>query len=354
MTLRNFVYTALPARVVFGHGTRHTLAAELERLGVRRPLLLSTAEQADTVAELGRGLPQVAGQFPRATMHTPTSITEEALIEVQRLGADGLVALGGGSTTGLGKALALRTGLPQIVLPTTYAGSEMTPILGETQGGRKTTIRDARVLPGTVIYDVELTLTLPFPTSASSGLNAVAHAAEALYAPDANPVTSLLAAEGARALARSLLRLKADPADLEGREGALYGAWLCGTVLGSVGMGLHHKLAHVLGGSFDLSHAELHAALLPHTLAYNAPAAPEALRRLAEALEVQDAPAGLYALNAVLGIVPALRDLGMPEHGIDVAADRAVEQPYPNPAPLDRTRLRALLARAWAGEPPEM
>ncbi|WP_456829925.1 maleylacetate reductase [Deinococcus sp. UYEF24] len=353
MTIPDFSYAALPSRVIFGAGTRRQLAPELARLGLTRPLLLSTPGQAGLAAELGDTLPQVAGYYSRAAMHTPTQITEDALTEMRRLNADSLVAVGGGSTTGLGKALALRGGLPQIVLPTTYAGSEMTPILGETQDGRKTTIRDLRVLPGTVIYDVELTLGLPASVSASSGMNALAHAAEALYAPDANPVTSLLALEAVRALARSLPLILDDPRDLAARSDALYGAWLCGTVLGAVGMSLHHKLAHVLGGSFDLPHAKSHAALLPHTIAYNAHAAPEAMRRLADALGTENAAAGLYALSARLGNQPALRELGMPESGIERAADIALEKPYPNPAPLERGRVRDLLARAWAGSPPQ-
>ncbi|WP_407543679.1 maleylacetate reductase (plasmid) [Deinococcus radiomollis] len=343
----------MPSRVIFGASTRHQLAAELERLGLKRPLLLSTPQQVGMVANLGATLPQVAGYYGRATMHTPTHITEDALAQLQSLNADSLVALGGGSTTGLGKALALRSGLPQIVLPTTYAGSEMTPILGETQDGRKTTIRDLRVLPGTVIYDVELTLGLPVLISASSGMNALAHAAEALYAPDANPVTSLMALDAVRALARSLPRIVQNPSDLSARSDALYGAWLCGTVLGAVGMSLHHKLAHVLGGSFDLPHAESHAALLPHTVAYNAAGVPEVMRQLAGALGTDTAAAGRYALNGRLGNTLALRDLGMPESGIEEAADIAMEKPYPNPVPLERGRIRDLLACAWVGASPQ-
>ena len=185
-------------------------------------------------------------------MHTPVDATEKALAVVRERAADALVAVGGGSTTGLGKAIALRTDLPQIVLPTTYAGSEMTPILGETSGGAKTTQRSPKVLPEVVIYDVDLTLGLPPAVSATSGMNAIAHAVEALYAKDRNPVISMMAEEGISALARSLPRISADPHDREARSGALYGAWLCGTCLGAVGMALHHKLCHVLGGMFDL------------------------------------------------------------------------------------------------------
>jgi alcohol dehydrogenase class IV len=182
--------------------------------------------------------------------------------------------VGGGSTTGLGKAIALATGLDQIVVPTTYAGSEMTPILGQTERGVKTTQRSPAILPEVVIYDVDLTLTLPPALTATSGLNAIAHAVEALYAQDRNPIVSLMAEEGIAALARSLPVLVDAASDLAARSDALYGAWLCGACLGAVGMALHHKLCHTLGGSFDLPHAETHAVVLPHAVAYNSAAAP--------------------------------------------------------------------------------
>ncbi|WP_291426167.1 maleylacetate reductase [Deinococcus sp.] len=348
-----FTYEPLPTRVVFGAGSREQLAAETGRLGIRRALVLSTAGQSAKAGELAAQLGHLcAGTFSGATMHTPVSVTEEALRRVQELGADGLVAFGGGSTTGLSKALALRTDLPQLILPTTYAGSEMTPILGETQEGRKTTQNTPKVLPETVIYDVELTLTLPPAMSASSGMNAVAHAAEALYAQDGNPVVSLMAEDAIRALAGALPVIVQEPQNLEARMQALYGAWLAGSVLGSVGMALHHKLAHVLGGSFNLPHAELHAALLPHTIAYNAPHAPEAMRRIARALGTEDAALGLYELNRTLGNALALHELGMPEDGIAQAAAQALEKPYPNPAPLEEKALLKLLRRAWSGQTP--
>ena len=217
-------------------------------------------------------------------MHTPVEVTELALAAMKDCDADCIVSLGGGSTTGLGKALALRTGVNQLCIPTTYAGSEMTPILGETKDGLKTTVRTNDVLPETVIYDVDLTLSLPPALAATSGINAIAHAVEALYARDTNPVISLMAEEGIRALARALPAIVAKPDDREARSDALYGAWLCGVCLGTVGMALHHKLCHTLGGTFDLPHAETHTIVLPHALAYNAPAVPEAAARIARAI----------------------------------------------------------------------
>jgi hypothetical protein len=231
---------------------------------------------------------------------------------------------GGGSTTGLCKAIALRTDLPQIVAPSTYAGSEMTPIIGETRDGVKTTQTSARVLPEVVIYDVDLTLSLPPAQSGVSGMNAIAHVVEAIYARDCNPVINLIAAEGIRALALALPTIVIAPRDREARANALYGAWLCGTCLGAVGMALHHKLCHTLGGSFDLPHAETHTAVLPHATAYNAPATPEAMRVIAEALGTTDAPCGLYYLASRLGAKMALKDLGFPEDGIDRAAEAAL------------------------------
>jgi alcohol dehydrogenase class IV len=285
-------------------------------------------------------------------MHTPVDVTGQAMAVVAAERIDGTVAIGGGSTTGLGKAIALRTDLPQIVIPTTYAGSEMTNLLGETAGGEKKTLRDPKIRPETVIYDVDLTLGLPKGLSITSGLNAMAHAVEALYARDGNPVLSLMAEEGIRALGGALPKIAIDPAAREARSDALYGAWLCGIVLGSASVAIHHKLCHVLGGAFDLPHAATHAVILPHAIAYNAPAAPEAIARIARALGVGEAASGLYDMAATAGAPTALRDIGMPESGLDRAADLAVADPYWNPRPIQRDAIRALLDDAWHGRRP--
>jgi alcohol dehydrogenase class IV len=264
------------------------------------------------------------------------------------------VALGGGSTTGLGKAIALRTDLLQIVVPTTYAGSEATPILGQTEGGLKTTQRGPKILPEVIIYDVDLTLTLPVALSATSGINAIAHAVEGLYTQDANPIVSLIAEEGIRALGQALPAIYRDPQNRDARSDALYGAWACGVVLGSVGMALHHKLCHTLGGTFDLPHAETHTVVLPHAVAYNAAAAPEAMARVARALGVSDAARGLYDLAVSLGAPTSLKALGMREHDLDRAADLAVANPYWNPRPIERRAIRALLDDAYFGRSPAL
>ena len=271
---------------------------------------------------------------------------------VRASSADGVIAIGGGSTIGLSKAIALRTDLPQFVLPTTYAGSEMTPILGQTAAGTKTTVNDPKVLPEVVLYDVDLTLTLPASLSGTSGINAIAHAVEALYARDRNPIISLMALEGIGALVRALPQIAKAPATVAGRSEALYGAWLCGTCLGAVGMALHHKLCHVLGGSFNLPHAETHTVVLPQALAYNAAAVPEVMARLRSVLG-EDPAMALYRLAKEVKAPLSLRELGMREDQIDEAVGRALASPYWNPRPLEPEELRKLIQRAWAGSPPK-
>jgi maleylacetate reductase len=351
--MRSFTYDQLPARVVFGAGSIERLADEVSRLGATRALVLSTPGQRRLAEEAAHRLGALSADIhAEAVMHVPVETARAALEVTQRIAADCLVAVGGGSTVGLGKAIARDTGIPIVAVPTTYAGSEMTPILGETRHGLKTTVRDPAVLPETVIYDVDLTLTLPVGLAATSGINAIAHAVEALYARDTNPVTSLMAEEGVRALARALPAIAAKPGDHAPRSEALYGAWLCGVCLGTVGMALHHKLCHTLGGTFDLPHAETHTIVLPHALAYNAPAVPDAMARISRAIGAADAAQGLYDLAKRLNAKLALRDIGMPESGIDNAADLAVTNAYWNPRPLERNAIRDLIARAWAGKPP--
>ena len=351
--MKSFTYQGTPSRVVFGAGSLSSLGDEITRLGIRRALVLSTPEQADAARRVAGMLgDRAAGIFPRAVMHVPIETAREARAEAARTGADGAVVIGGGSTTGLGKAIALESTLPILAIPTTYAGSEMTSIWGITEAGVKKTGRDPRVLPRTVIYDPELTLTLPYGLTVTSALNAIAHAAEGLYAHDGNPVVALMAEEGIRASAAALSPLQSDPADLDARGDALYGAWLCGMVLGSVAMGLHHKLCHTLGGSFNLPHAEVHTVILPHALAYNASAAPSAMARVARALGAPDAARGVFDLARRHGAPVSLAAIGMPADGLDRAADLAASTPYPNPRPLERDALRALLQRAFDGEPP--
>lgn len=351
--MRSFTYDQPASRVIFGGGSFDSLADEVTRLGARRALVLSTPEQVQVAEEAARRLGDIsAGVFARAVMHVPIETAREAREIARRLDADCCVAVGGGSTIGLGKAIALEDGLPILAVPTTYAGSEMTPIYGLTEGGIKKTGRDRRVLPKTVIYDPKLTLTLPPKIAGPSGINAIAHCVEGLYAPDGNPVIALFAAEGIRALARSLPHVIAAPQDLEARADAFYGAWLAGTVLGAVSIGIHHKLCHTLGGTFNLPHAEVHTVILPHAVRFNAGAAPEAMRIAAEALDSDDAARGLYDLAQRVGAPLALKDLGMPADGLERAAELATKNPYANPRPVDYAGVLELLRNAWAGNRP--
>ena len=350
---REFVANSAAVRVRFGPGVRHEVAQEIERLGARRALILSTPQQADTALAFAEDVGALAaGVFTRATMHTPVDVTQEALAHAAEIEADCLVAVGGGSTTGLGKAIAYRTDLPQIVVPTTYAGSEATPILGQTEDGRKVTLTDAKVQPEVILYDAELVATLPVAMTVTSALNAIAHAAEALYARDRNPLSTALAIEGMRAFAEGLPRVMDTPGDLDARGETLYGAWLCGTVLGQVGMALHHKLCHTLGGSFDLPHAETHAIILPHAIGYNAKAVPEQLAPVSEIFGGNTPGEALHAFAARSGAPLKLADLGLAESDLDRAADLATQNAYWNPADIDRDKIRQLLDAAFHGRPP--
>jgi len=349
-----FIYDILPSRVVFGVGCLEKLPEEIERLGATRALVLSTPEQRKEgqriVDRLGS---RAVGLFDQAVMHVPIEIAKQAREQAKALGADCCVAVGGGSTTGLAKAIALVSTLPILAIPTTYAGSEMTPIWGITESGLKKTGRDARVLPKTVLYDPTLTVSMPPMLSATSGMNSIAHCVEALYSKDANPIISMIAEEGIRALALGLPVVVQDPTNLDARSNALYGAWLGGVALGAVGMALHHKLCHTLGGSFNLPHAETHTVVLPHATAYTASPAPEAMSRIARALGAKSAAPGLYDLAASLGAPTSLAALGLRAADLDRAADIAVENPYYNPRPITREGIRALLQDAFEGKRPQ-
>jgi alcohol dehydrogenase class IV len=351
--MQPFVYNGLPSRVIFGAGSLAQLGGEIELLGATRALVLATPQQRAQAEALAAQLGgRAAGVFAEAVMHVPVETARQARAFATEVGADCAIAIGGGSTTGLGKAIALETSLPIIAIPTTYAGSEMTPIYGLTEGGVKKTGRDLRVLPRTVIYDPMLTTSLPPALSLTSGINAIAHAAEGLYAQDANPIVSLMAEEGIRALGNGLPLVMDEPGNLAARADCLYGAWLCGAVLGSVGMALHHKLCHTLGGTFNLPHAETHTIVLPHVLAYNRDAAPEAMKRIARALRANDAAQGAFDLARDHGAPTALKDIGLTATELDVALNLALKNPYWNPRPVEPAPLRALLEAAFEGQRP--
>jgi len=351
-----FQYSSRAQRVVFGAGTIQRVGKEIDTLGASSVLVLSTPEQrplAEHVVDLLGA--RAIGIFGGAVMHVPVETARAACAMAFELGADSVVAIGGGSTTGLAKAIALEMGLPVLAIPTTYAGSEMTAIYGLTDAGLKRTGIDVKVLPRIVIYDPELTYSLPVAVSVTSGINALAHAAEGLYAHDRNPISDLMATEGIRAIAAALpvLATERDTAMLhEARAQALYGAWLCGAVLGTVGVALHHKLCHTLGGSFNLPHAETHTIILPHALAYNEKAAPGAMATIAQAMGAASAAQGAFDLARTTGAPLGLQQIGMREDELDKACEIALQNQYPNPRPLEAGAIRELLQNAWEGRRP--
>ena len=347
-----FVYSGLPMRVVFGAGSVAELAKEVDRLGAKRALLLATPGRTAMVKSVAEPLGiRVAGVFDRVVMHTPLELAEEARRLAASVQADCCVVVGGGSTIGFGKAIALTSALPLLAVPTTYSGSEMTTIWGISEGGAKKTGRDPKVLPKTVIYDPALTLELPPHVSAASGMNAMAHCVEALYAHDGNPIVSMMAEEGIRALASALPRVMENPKDIEARSDALYGAWLAGCTISTTSIALHHKLCHVLGGSFNLPHAETHSIVLPHAVRYNESAA-EAMRRIERALGKRDAAAAIYDLEKKLRLPLRLADIGMKEQDLERAARIAADAPYPNPRKVEYAPVLELLRHAYEGVRP--
>jgi maleylacetate reductase len=351
--MESFIFPGLTTRVVFGSGTMARAEEEVRRLGHGKALVLSTPHQqadADKLAASLGGLS--AGVFAGATMHTPVDVTETAVEAFRASGATAVVSLGGGSTTGLGKAIAVRTGADQVVIPTTYAGSEMTDILGETADGEKKTRRSPDIRPETVIYDVDLTLSLPVALTVTSAMNAIAHAMEAFYAPDRNPVIVLMCKDAMAAFRDGIPKLIDDPHDRTARSEALYAAWCCSTALGYVQMALHHKLAHVFGGSFDTPHAETHAILLPYTTAFNEVAVPELLAPIAEAFGGGSAGGGLWDFAKRVGSPLSLQAIGIQEADLDRATAIAVKNAYANPRPIDPGSIRELLQTAWEGRRP--
>ena len=351
--MRSFVFESMPARVLFAENAIEHLPREIEQLGARRALVLSTPQQEALATDISRRLGQLSvGVYPHAVMHVPIEVARKARDEAVRLGADCVVAVGGGSTVGLGKAIALQSGLPILAIPTTYAGSEMTPIYGLTEDGMKRTGRDRRVLPKVVIYDPLLTVDLPAAMSITSGFNAIAHAAEALYAENLNPITAMMAEEGIRALAQGMPQVAKNPRDLDGRSNCLYGAWLCGAVLGTTSMALHHKLCHVLGGTWNLPHAETHTVILPHAIAFNYPAAPEAMGRIERAMKTPNAAGGIFDLMKQLGAPLSLKEIGMKQDDLERAASLVMEAPYYNPRSTTREGILRLLDGAFFGRRP--
>lgn len=350
-----FTYVGKPCRVVFGAGRIASLADEVAALGASRALFCCTPSRRADVAALAAEIGELsAGICDIAEMYVPKAVAEEGRRRAREAEADCLIAYGGGTPIGLAKLIALELDIPLIAVVTTYSGSESGAGQGMLVDGRRVYHNSPRMLPKTVIYDPGLTTGLPLGVSIPSGINAMAHAVGAFYGATANPLSSLMAEDGIRAMASALPRIADDPGDGDARGRALYGAWLCGTARVTGGLTLHHKACHMAGNTFDLPHSETHAIVLPHSTAYNRDAAPEAMVRIARALgdETRDAPGAIYDLNRRLGAPTALKDIGMPEEGIDQLVDLILADPYPNPRPMEREALRAMVDDAWHGRRP--
>lgn len=355
MRVEGFTYDALPGRVVFGAGSRKSLAAEAATLGAKRILVVADRAEDALAAEIGAVLGDlVVGRFDDVAQHVPVPLAQAAAAQARDLGADAVLTIGGGSATGLGKAVVLDLGIKQIAVPTTYAGSEMTPIWGMSDGDRKQVGIDARVKPTLVVYDPELTLTLPPRIAGPSGMNALAHAVEALYGPGANPFISFMALESIRVMYRGLPAVVVDPDDLSARTDVLYGAYLGGVVLGTGGTALHHKTCHVLGGMFNLDHGGMNAAVLGHAVAYNAPAIDEIIDRIAAVIGVAagDVPAAFFDLAGTIGAPTSLEALGMPADGLDEATRRVVIEAAANVRPPTEDGIQRMLDNAFHGRRP--
>jgi maleylacetate reductase len=351
----SFEHVTLGQRVLFGTGAAAAnLAAEVARLGASRVMVIASGFETEMARTVAAGI-DVALWHHDVVMHVPIEVAEKARAAAAEHGIDLLVCVGGGSTTGLAKAIAMTTRIPVIAVPTTYAGSEATNVWGLTEAARKTTGVDDAVLPATVIYDAALTLSLPVGMSVASGLNGMAHCIDSMWAPRADPINAALAAEGIRALSAGLPLIAADPSGTEGREQALYGAYLSAVAFASAGSGLHHKICHVLGGTFNLPHAQTHATVLPYVLAFNAPAAPGAAARIAAAFGTADALAGLQELRTRLDAPKALADYGFTAGGIPEAVDVVLPSvPASNPRPVTAENLTRLLTAALTGEDPRV
>jgi maleylacetate reductase len=347
-----FVHETLGQRVIFGSGqSRANLTGEIARIGSARIMVIAAPPEAEIADEVTEDLTGTE-RFDEVVQHVPIENAQRATTFASEKGIDLLVSVGGGSTTGLAKAVALTTGIPIVAVPTTYAGSEATNVWGLTESSRKTTGVDPRVLPATVIYDAALTLSLPVGLSVASGLNAIAHCVDSMWAPRTDPINRALAIEGIRALASGLRGVHADLTDLDAREQSLYGTYLAAVAFASAGSGMHHKICHVLGGTFNLPHAETHAIVLPYVVGFNAPSAPDASSRLAAAFGATDALEGLETLRRDLDAPRALRDFGFSESDIPQAAKLAAEEiPASNPRPVTAGLIEQLLQAAWAGSP---
>jgi maleylacetate reductase len=347
-----FVYAAAPARVVFGQSRVRELGAELDRLGIARVMVACTpggeSRYRPIIDAIGGRCVRV---FARAEQHCPEPIAEAALAEFAGSGADGVATIGGGSTIGLGKVIAARCKVPFVAIPTTLSGSEMTALYGMKVGQEKRTWTDAAAKARTVIYDPNLTVSLPKHETATTGMNCLAHCVEALYPAQPNPIARLIALEGIRVLGASLPGV-VERNDAESRAGALYAGFIGGLLVSMVGIGLHHKICHVLGGHFDVAHGDSNSVILSQVVGFNAPAMPAIAADIGEALSGNDPGAAIFDLAERIGAPTSLRQLGVPRSGLHAVAEEVVARGTHSPRPITVEALAHLLDQAWHGQRP--
>jgi maleylacetate reductase len=360
-------------RVLFGRGAASEVGREAGALGERVLFVctpsLKASPHADRIrAVLGNLL---VAEFTEVAPHVPRETVEAARALAMRERADVVVAMGGGSAIGVGKGVVLGNlgtphpdliGLPPadsrstryenayspkggreialIAIPTTYAGSELTPTVGITDLAekRKFVQRNPVVLPKLAVYDVELTLDLSAELTASTALNALAHSVEAGYARNVNPLVPPVAEEGIRRILRSLPACIADGHDVEAREELLRGAYLGGFSIANATMALHHGLCHVLGGHTGIAHGVVNAIMLPHVMRFNAEFAPDALT-----------PVVAAALVASLPLPQRLRDAGVAAEVLPLIVQEAAASATvtANPKPVSEADIIAILDSAW-------
>lgn len=340
-------------RIVSGPGKAATLQHELDQLGIERVAVLCTPSGATRYAGIIAGLgPRCTAVFAQAALHSPLDVAEAAARVVRNSGAAATICIGGGSTIGLGKFIAVTEGKPQVAIPTTLSGSELTPIYGFRSGSEKRTGVNPAAVPRLVIYDPRVSLSLPGQETALSGMNCLAHCVEAFYVPAAGRLSDTLAAEGIRVLFGALPGCLDRPDDESARGDALYGGLLGGLLVAMVGIGLHHKICHVLGGRFGLPHGASNAIILSQVIAFNAPAMPEAIRRMAEAMDAADPARACFDLARRLGAPTSLQEMGVDSEALGEVAAAITATPLDNPRPLEKNSVEALLRRAWSGDEP--
>lgn len=354
LELDNFTYEQRAQRIIFGWGRLADIEDEADHLSARRIFMISERSTKPVADEIRQRLgDRIAGKIPEVRPHVPKEDVDAVGKQADAAGSDLVLTVGGGSATGLGKAIVLERAVPLMTVATTYAGSEVTPIYGITEAGRKRTGSDERVLPKTVIYDAQLTIPLSKRVTATSGMNAIAHCVEGLYAPNASPITTLLAEEGIRVLNEALPACLESPSDKAFRSGALYGAYLAGTVLAGTGMAIHHRICHVLGGTFGLAHGDVNAVVLPHAVAFNQPFVPEPIARIAQIIGTQTAASGLFELAQTLEAPTSLAELGMGTSDLERAASLVVDGDFYNPRPVAIDDVVQILEAAYDGRRPD-